>query len=238
MIPSDEEGVGIRAIAGVELVHEAGPWDFAARERARIDAHWAALVERNPALWNGEMLMAFDPVITDERLAMRLRTSDYASFVAWRDWDFADRAAWNCFGTPVLMSNDGALLFGVMGAHTLNAGLAYPPSGSLEPRDIGEGGRVDIDGSMATEVIEETGLDLGEAEAGASFAVYEARRLSVTRLYRFNQPADHLVARIEGFMARQDKPELAGVVALKAASDLERPMPPYARALARHVLRL
>ena len=231
-----DEAIAIRAIAGVDLVHEAGGWAFAERERRRIAAHWGGLVKRNPRLWNGDILMGFDPVITDARLAMRLRSTDYASFVAWRDWGFADPAAWNCFGTPVLMSGDGALLYGIMGVHTFNAGLAYPPSGSLEPRDIGAGGRVDIFGSMTTEVGEETGLDLGEAEAGALLAVYEARRLSVSRLYRFDQPADRLVARIEAFMAEQDEPELAGIVALTQASDLERPMPPYARALARHVL--
>jgi len=233
-----DEAVRIRAIAGADLVHEPGGWAFAERQRDRIDAHWAGLVKRNPRVWNGEMLMGFDPAIVDGRLAMRMRTIDYASFIAWRDWGFADHAAWNCFGSPAMVSSDGALIYGIMGAHTLNAGLAYPPSGSLEPRDIEADGRVDIEGSMATEVREETGLDLGEAEAGEVLAVYEARRLSIARVYRFQQLADRLVARIEAFMGRQDEPELAGLVAVRGQSDLQRPMPAYARALARHVLHL
>jgi hypothetical protein len=230
------EGIAIVAIAEAVLTHEAGVWEFAVRERRRIADYWRGLVAGNPALWNGDMLVGFEPAVAGGRLSLRLRSTDFASFVAWRDWGFADPTAWNCFGTPVMMSADGAILYGVMAAHTLNAGLAYPPSGSLEARDIGPGGRIDLAGSMATEVREETGLDLGEARAGGLLAVFEARRLSVARLYRFDQPADALVARIEAFVGTEARPELAGIVALRAAGDLDRPMPAYARALARHVL--
>ena len=236
--PADGDGIAIRAISGARLRHEAGGWAFAERERARIDAYWQELVARNPKLWNGDILMGFDPAITDGRLTARLRSSDYASYVAWRDWGFADAAAWNCFGTPVIMSGDEALLYGVMAGYTLNAGLAYPPSGTLEGSDIGPGGLVDLAGSMTREVREETGLDLGKGRAGEIFAVFEARRLSIAQVYRFDQPAAALIERIEAFIAAEDEPELAGVVAVKGPRDLERPMPPYARALARHVLGL
>lgn len=236
--PADGDRIAIVALDAAELRHEVGGWAFAERERVRIDAHWRGLVAKNPALWNGDILMGFDPAVADGRLTARLRSSDYASFVAWRDWGFADAAAWNLFGTPVIVSGDGALLYGVMAGHTLNAGLAYPPSGSLEARDIGPGGLVDLGGSMAREVCEETGLDLGEGRAGEVLAVFEARRLSIAQVYRFDQPAAALIARIEAFIAAESEPELAGVVAMRAARDLDRPMPPYARALARHVLGL
>ncbi len=235
---ADSEDISILAISGAELSHEPGAWAFAERERARIDAHWQALVARNPALWNGDVLMGFDPAVQGGRLRVRLRSADFASFVAWRDWGFADASAWNCFGTPVIMSGDGAILYGIMAAHTLNAGLAYPPCGTLEGRDIAPGGRIDLEGSMAIEAREETGLDLGEGHAGALWAVFEARRLSIARIYHFDEPAATLIARIEDFIAAEAEPELAGIVAVRDASDLARPMPPYARALARHVLGL
>ncbi len=179
--PADGDGIAIRAISGAGLMHEAGGWAFAERERARIDAYWQELVARNPKLWNGDILMGFDPAIADGRLTARLRSSDYASYVAWRDWGFADAAAWNCFGTPVIMSNDKALLYGVMAGYTLNAGLAYPPSGTLEGSDIGPGGLVDLAGSMTREVREETGLDLGKGRAGRSS---RCSRRGVCRLRR------------------------------------------------------
>jgi len=236
--PGDENGIAIVALAGAELRHEAEGWAFAERERARIDAHWRGLVAGNPSLWNGDVLMGFEPVVAGGRLTAKLLSSDYASFVAWRDWGFADPAAWNCFATPVMMSSDEALIYGVMAGHTLNAGLAYPPSGTLEEADIGPGGRIDLAGSMRREVMEETGLDLGEGRAGERFAVFEARRLSIAQVHRFDQPAAALIARIEAFIAVEAEPELEGVVAVRAQGDLERPMPPYARALARHVLGL
>ena len=211
---ADGEGIAIVAIADAMLTHEAGAWDFAVRERQRIADYWRDLVAGNPALWNGDMLVGFDPAIAGGRLSLRLRSTDFASFVAWRDWGFADPSAWNCFATPVIVSGDGAILHGVMAAHTLNAGLAYPPSGSLESRDIGPGGRIDLEGSMASEVREETGLDLGEGRAGDLFAVFEARRLAVARLYRFDAPAGELVARIAAFLGRQARPELAGIAAV------------------------
>lgn len=234
--PAGEDSIRIVPVTGLDLRHEAGGWEFAAREHDRIAAHWEGLVARNPALWNGDMLMAFDPVMAKGRLSLRLRTAAYSSFVAWRDWGFADLSAWNCFGTPVVASADGAIVYGVMAAHTLNAGLAYPPSGSLEPRDVRPDGIVDIEGSMALELEEETGLDLAAGRCEGQWAVFEARRLSVTRLVRFDLPAAELLARIEYHLSGQRNPELAAVVALRSPGDLERPMPPYARALARHVL--
>lgn len=235
---SPEGETVILPLAGLDLRHEAGGWEFAEREGARIAAHWQALQARNPSLWNGEMLMGFDPAMAAGRLSLRLRTVSFSSFIAWRDWGFADPSAWNCFGTPVIASADGAILFGVMADHTLNAGLAYPPSGSLEPRDVRRDATVDIEGSMALELEEETGLDLAEGRMEGQWAVFEARRLSVARLVRFEMGAAALVARIEDHIGRQRQPELAGVVALRGPSDLARPMPPYARALAHHLLAL
>ncbi len=46
-------------------------------------------------------------------------------------------------------------------------GKAYPPSGTLEPKDVRpEDGTVDIAGNMRTELLEETGFDLNEARPG------------------------------------------------------------------------
>ena len=52
---------------------------------------------------------------------------------------------------------DGAFVLGEMGQHTSNAGRIYFPSGHARPRRY-QGRRVDIAGSVAREVEEETGL--------------------------------------------------------------------------------
>ena len=48
--------------------------------------------------------------------------TDFASFIAWRDWGFPDRRCAIAFAMAALRSSDGAFLLGVMGAHTANAG--------------------------------------------------------------------------------------------------------------------
>jgi len=119
-------------ILSLDLQFTADPWDFALAERVRIDAHWARLVAANPGLWNGEVLMCSHVTFADGRLEARFIRSDFASLVAWRDWDWNASNALNLFGSAVVMSGDGALLYGRMADHTLNAGRIYPPGGSLE----------------------------------------------------------------------------------------------------------
>src|SRR3954452_23877156 len=143
-------------VAKLDLRHTSDRWPFAERERARIDAHWARITEANPSLWNGEVLMCHSVEVSDSALAARFLTTDYASFVAWRDWGWPDRSVSNCFGSAIVVSNDNALIYGRMSNKTLNPGQVYPPGGSLEPRDIAPGGLVDVEGSIIRELEEET----------------------------------------------------------------------------------
>ena len=73
--------------------------------------------------------------------------TDFASFIAWRDWDFPDATVKNCFALGALRGSDGAFLLGVMGPHTMNAGRIYFPGGTPDPSDIAEG-KVDLEGSV------------------------------------------------------------------------------------------
>ena len=45
-----------------------------------------------------------------------------------------DYGIYNLFGSALIVSGDGALIFGVMGADTANAGRVYPPGGSPRTR--------------------------------------------------------------------------------------------------------
>jgi hypothetical protein len=69
--------------------------------------------------------------------------TDFASMLAWRNWDFPDPGVKNCFAMGVLRARDGAFLLGVMGAHTANAGKVYFPAGLPDPSDIA-GAQVDL----------------------------------------------------------------------------------------------
>ncbi len=85
---------------------------------------------------------------------------DFASFLYWLEHhEDETRDAKNCFPIGALHSSDGALILGIMGDHTANAGLIYPPCGSIDDDDIVEG-QVDSGANIAREVAEETGLNI------------------------------------------------------------------------------
>lgn len=169
--------------------------------------------------------------LDDGVLGAELTTTDYASFLAWRDWGAPDKAARNCFGSPVILTSDRAIIFGEMAASTLNGGKIYPPSGSLEPRDIGADGTVDVLGSITTELREETGLDADEARRGSLVAILDEHRISVCQPLTFDLSAREIEAR---FDAHDDpEKELARLVAIHSAQGVSERMPPYAQEIVR-----
>ena len=97
------------------------------------------------------------PVFTGDRLRASYFETDFASFLAWRDWGFPDRDVFNGFGMGALRCSDGAFLLGEMADHTANAGRIYFPAGTPDLDDV-KLGAVDIAGSIAREIEEETGL--------------------------------------------------------------------------------
>jgi 8-oxo-dGTP pyrophosphatase MutT (NUDIX family) len=223
-------------ISTLDLRHTGSQWAFAEREHERIAAHWQQLAEANPALWNGEVLMCHTVGLADGRLTGRFLTTDYASFVAWRDWGWPDRSMCNCFGSAVVLSNDGALIYGRMSEATLNPGGVYPPGGSLEPLDLRPDGTVDVQGSIERELEEETGLKAGEADAGEWIAIFDGRRLCLGRAYRFDLPARAIVDRVNIFLENVAEEELDGVEIIRSASQIDSRMPGYAAEIARHFL--
>ena len=158
----------IESLTGVDLILSDESWAFAEDNKADIAAYWAAVLAENPTLFNGKVLGARAPRIKNGVLTATLVEIDFSAFLAWRDWGFPDTDIYNPFGSAVIAGNDGGYIFGVMGAHTSNAGAVYPCAGSLDLSDVGRDGRVDIWASAARELREETGLLAEEAEvAGA-----------------------------------------------------------------------
>jgi 8-oxo-dGTP pyrophosphatase MutT (NUDIX family) len=161
------------------------------------------------------------------------REDAYSAFMLWRRQGFPDIGMCHAFGWALIVSSDGALVYGVMGDETANAGRIYPPGGSLEPRDVLPGGRVDVARCIELELEEETGLRADEAEAGSMVVVFDGPRLSFGRVFRFQQAADVLVARIRANLDRQDHRELADVVVIRSRLEAEAAgVVPYAVAVA------
>ena len=72
-----------------------------------------------PKLWNGRVLLGRNPVFSPGRFSASYFETDFASFLAWRDWGFPDHDVFNGFGMGALLCADGAFVLGEMGEHTV-----------------------------------------------------------------------------------------------------------------------
>jgi 8-oxo-dGTP pyrophosphatase MutT (NUDIX family) len=214
----------------LEFAYKPRPWAFADARRAEIDAHFA---ERNAGaqqLWNGRVLLASDYRIQGRSLVGSCFETDFASFLAWRDWGCPDATVTNCFAMGALRSADGAFLLGVMGAHTANAGLVYFPAGTPDPNDL-VGDRVDLAGSIAREVAEETGITAEDYTADPAWsAVPAGPRLALMKVLAARMPALELQRRVRYYLARDKDPELADIRVVRSAADFDQKMPPFVTA--------
>jgi 8-oxo-dGTP pyrophosphatase MutT (NUDIX family) len=165
----------------------------------------------------------------------RYLQTDFASFIAWRDWGFPDKTMTNCFALGAVRGSDGAYVLGVMGGHTMNAGRIYFPGGTPDPSDIVDGA-VDLEASVRREVKEETGLGAGDLEIVPGWhAVLAGSRLALLKTLQARVPADALRARILEHLAAEREPELAGVHIVREPADLNAQMPPFVLAYFAHL---
>jgi 8-oxo-dGTP pyrophosphatase MutT (NUDIX family) len=219
----------IHRVTRLDLRFRPEPWPFADARRADIDAHFAAK-KRDKPIWNGRILLARDPVFTDGCFSASYFEADFASFLAWRDWGFPDQAVFNGFGMGALRCSDGAFVMGEMGQHTANAGRIYFPSGTPDLDDLSDGA-VDMAGSVAREVGEETGLAPADYRACAHWdCVVSGSAIAMIRLLDVDSSGEALRARIEANLARQHQPELSAIHVVRRLSDLTSAMPRFVAA--------
>jgi 8-oxo-dGTP pyrophosphatase MutT (NUDIX family) len=121
-------------------------------------------------------------------------------------------------------------VLGEMGRHTANAGRIYFPSGTPDRDDI-KGDAVDISGSVAREVLEETGLSPADYRAGAHWdCVVSGAAVAMIRILQVDASGEALRAKIEANLALQQEPELTAIHLVRAASDLTAAMPRFVTA--------
>jgi len=220
----------IHRVTALDLRYQPWAWPFADQRRAEITAHFAQAQRQKPAIWNGRVLLARDAVFAKGSLSASYFEADFASFLAWRDWGFADRSVFNGFGMGALRCADGAFVLGEMAQHTSNAGRIYFPSGTPDRNDL-RGDTVDIAGSVAREVEEETGLTPSDYRADPVWdCVVSGATIAMVRLLQVDGSGDSLRARIEANLARQSQPEFAAVHLVRQAADLTADMPSFVTA--------
>ena len=201
------ESVDLSFLPGAHPIYEA--------HRREIEENWQAEAERNPHLFNGRMVLQRHLSIADGRIVGEAHEIPYSTLLWWRKQ--ADPGgAFHLFGFAVPVSSDGAIIAIRMGKHTANAGQVYCAAGSLDLSDIADG-KIDVFGNMRREVLEETGLDLNDAEADPQFfATHANHRIVVFRFFRFALTADEMLRRIEAYMPHDEEQEIAEALAIRS----------------------
>ena len=225
------EATRIVEVAEFDFAYEPTPWAFAEAEADRIAGYWAELCARKPALFNGRVLLLARRALAP-RAAGGLRFSgayfetDYANYVAWRDWGHPGERVENCFSMAALRAADGAFLLGEMAPHTMNAGQIYFPAGTPDPQDLLDG-KVDLDGSARRELLEETGLRAEEASISSTWTVvFHPWRIACMKPMSLAVPADEAKARIEAFLRRDPRAELSRMHIVRRAADIDEARTP------------
>jgi 8-oxo-dGTP pyrophosphatase MutT (NUDIX family) len=209
-------------------------WPFAENRRGEIDEFFRRECEKNPALWNGRLLLLRSANIRDGAMSGRFFEIDYASMLAALDWGGMGDAVKACFPAAAVLASDGGFILGEMAKHTRNAGEVVFPCGSAERSDV-INSWVDFFGTLRRELREETGivLDTLLPESGW-YAVTVGPRLPVIKIVRANEPAEGLRARIVANLAVQQRSEFSEILIVRGLSDLSERMPAWVTGFLRH----
>lgn len=222
--------ISIQRVSRLDLTIGPFDWPFRAENGEKIAQHFADACAAKPAIWNGRCLQCHEPRIEGEVFRARYFETDYATFLAWRDWNVFDGTVFHCFSAGALRSADGAFILGRMAGHTANAGRVYFPAGTPDTSDIVEN-RVDLAASVAREMIEETGLTAQDYDVEGAWAIIDAGRLKACYLpVRARQSAGELVETIRRNLSLQSKPELDDIVVVKSPGDFTDAMPDFTKA--------
>jgi 8-oxo-dGTP pyrophosphatase MutT (NUDIX family) len=213
----------------IEARFEERPWPWARDNRAAIAAHWQKLAASKPSLFNGRVLIASERRFDSGVYRATYIPTDYAAFLAWRDFGWPDKSVSNGFAMAALRAADGPYVLGIMGPHTANAGAIYFPAGTPDLADVTPQGNVDLAGSVLRELEEETGLGADAVTATDDWtAILDGGRTALMREVRSPMTAAEIEARVGEFLMKQENPELAGLYVVRSVVDIDAArMPPF-----------
>jgi len=222
---SGAPSIEIIPIDRVEIAFAPWRWEFAVSRRDEIDRHFAGLQRRLPALWNGRVLLLHRYAIGGGVLRGACFETDYAGFLAWRDWGFPDASVFNIFASAALQAADGAHLVGEMAQSTAGAGQLVFPGGTPDREDVAPDGTLDLAASVSRELMEETGLDIAAFAAKPGWVLLRDRGyFALMKPLIALQDAHELRARILRHLANEAEPEFTDIRIVRGPADVDPAM--------------
>ena len=218
-------GIAIEPVDDLDCTVIDYDWPFARERAADIQANWDRQIAAGRKLWNGRVLLSRDARV-ETRDGCRIFTADhfetdFAAFLAFRDFGFPDPRVKNCFAMAALRAADGPFLLARMGVHTANPGRIYFAAGTPDPGDI-RGRTLDLAGSVLRELAEETGLTEANVMQSPGYTlVRDEGRIACMREVRTRENCDMIVERVARFVAAESDPEIDGLVPVRDARDLQ-----------------
>ena len=215
-----------------------GTWAYADAHCADIAAHWQRRTAESPALFDGRIFLMEALRLEAQTLHAAFLETLFRNLLYWKDQGYPDRSVRDAFGSALIRSREGHVLLGRQAAGHINAGLAYLPGGFIDARDVGPDGAIDIEASIAREIREETGLEAAAlARVPGYHVTFAGPLVSIAAEFLSDLTSDELAAAVRAHIAGDVEAELADVVVVRCASDLDGlAMPEFARLLLRALL--
>ena len=220
------EPLRLLKVRELDLTFEPSRWTFAEHRADSIAAHWARLRKDKPTLFNGRVLLLGRRMIeTRPDGALQLKgvffETDYADYLAWKEFGDPGERVDNCFSMAALRGTDGAFVLGEMAEHTFNAGQIYFPAGTPDPTDVFDG-KVDLEASARRELFEETGVGPDETSIGPGWTVvFTAQRIACMKLMTLDVSAAMMKERIDAYLAHDPYAELSRMHIVRSPRDID-----------------
>jgi hypothetical protein len=231
MIAFDTGSTEIIWLDRIEISAEPFSWEFAAVRRAEITEHFDNLKRKRSATWNGRVLLLKRFLIRDATLLGSCFETDYASFIAWHNWNCPDPTVLNFFAVAALGTADGAYLVGEMAPYTAGAGRVYFPCGTPDPSTIDDRGAFDPIDHLSRELSEETGINITELDAEPGWILVRDRcSVALIRRLTSRQNADDLRRRVIGHIRAEQQPKLSDIHIIRGPAQLDARMPRFVTA--------
>jgi hypothetical protein len=229
---------GVWRMQACALKTIGGAWPFARKNSKAIDTNWIEAAKRNSGYFNGTVYLARDVRFGDGTLEASFIKTEFKSYLYWRTQGFPEAGVLDGFGSALIRTSDGCIILGRQKAGNVNGGLAYPPSGFIDGRDIQPDGSIDIAKSTVREVFEETGIKGATLTRGAGFYLTRSgAQLSIAVPFSIAMTAKEFVQAASRHIADTPDPELDEVIAVASLGDIAHlAMPAYARLLLQSLL--